>query len=324
MIRALLGNTRRYLQNVMESPAVILLYHRVTRLKSDPQLLSVSPEHFHDQVAVLKKKYSLLEIAEFGELIRRRKKMPKKAVILSFDDGYADNCLEALPILESLGSQAVFYITTSNLDTPYELWWDALERIFLQGAALPPMIEVQNEGSVLPLPTASEDQRRDSYTRCHWFLKYTRPPERNKIIDILLSKAGLSREGRVSHRLMTTAELVRMGNSASAVIGAHTHNHPVLALLGHDEQAEEIMRSKNILETKLNRVIEHFSYPYGMKRDVNSDSLHICEGSGFRFVCSNHYGQVHSWSNPMQLPRVLVRDWDVRLFEQHLAKFFSY
>jgi peptidoglycan/xylan/chitin deacetylase (PgdA/CDA1 family) len=265
-----------------------------------------------------------LEIAEFSDLVQRRKKMPRKAVILSFDDGYADNCLEALPILESLGSQALFYITTSNLDTPYELWWDNLERVFLQGAGLPSMIEVGNGESVLALPTASEEQRRDAYFRCHWFLKYTRPVERNGIIDNLLSKAGLPREGRATHRLMTTTELIRMGNSAAAVIGAHTHNHPVLALLTAGEQAEEIARSKNILESKLNREIGHFSYPYGMKRDVNADSLRICREYGFRFVSSNHYGQVHSWSNPMQLPRVLVRDWDARQFEQHLAKFFHY
>ena len=324
MIRALLGDTRRYLLNLLESPAVILLYHRVTRLESDPQLLAVSPDNFHDQVSILKKKYALLEIAEFGELIRKRKKMPRKAAIISFDDGYADNCLEALPILESLGGQALFYVTTSNLDTPFELWWDALERIFLQDAALPPVVELRNPGSQLQLPTGSEKERRDSYARCHWFLKYTPPAARNEIIDNLLSMAGLPKEGRATHRLMTTPELVRMGRSPSAVIGAHTVNHPVLALLAYQEQGEEITGSKRILETKLNREVVHFSYPYGMKRDVNGDSVRVCRESGFEFVCSNHYGQVHSWSDPMRLPRVLVRDWDSRQFEQELVKFFSY
>lgn len=324
MIRTLLGNTRRYMLNLLDTPAVILLYHRVTDLKNDPQLLSVSPENFYQQVELLKKKYALLEIAEFTDLVCRRKKIPKYAVVISFDDGYADNCQEALPILESLNGQALFYITTSNIDTPFELWWDTLERIFLQGAGLPPMLELGHPGRQIRLRTVSENDRRESYTRCHLFLKYTRPAERNEIIDTLLLQAGLGREGRPTHRLMTTAELVKMGNSPSAVIGAHTHNHPVLSLLSYAEQAEEITRSRLILETMLNRKIEHFSYPYGMKKDVNGDSIRVCRESGFKIVCSNYYGQVHTWSDPMQLPRVLVRNWEAPLFELQLSKFFSY
>src|SRR5882724_181949 len=102
MLRRSAGASRRYLLNLLDNPAVILLYHRVTYLQTDPQLLSVTPENFYDQVTLLKNKYALLQIEEFFDMLVHRKKIPKNAVILTFDDGYADNCLEALPILESL------------------------------------------------------------------------------------------------------------------------------------------------------------------------------------------------------------------------------
>lgn len=324
MIKSLLGDTRRYLLNLLDSPAVILLYHRVTRLKTDPQQLSVSPGNFHEQVDLLKRKYALLEIEEFSDLIYRRKKLPKNSVIITFDDGYADNCQEALPILENLGGQALFYITTSNIDTSFELWWDSLERIFLDGAALPDLLEIGCGDKQLQLTTISREDRQRAYMQCHWLLKYTAPAERNAIIDTLLLKTGLTQEGRPSHRLMSSAELLRMGNSAAAVIGAHTHNHPVLSLLSYAGQAEEINRSREFLEKTLNRKIEHFSYPYGMKTDINEDSVRICRESGFKMVCLNYYGQVHTWSRPLQLPRILVRDWDGQMFERQLSKFFNY
>jgi len=324
MFRSLLGNGRRYLFNLVDTPAVILLYHRVTRLKSDPQLLAVDPDNFYEQVRLLKRDYTLLEIDEFAEMASGHRRLPKKAVVITFDDGYVDNCVEALPILESLGAQALFFITTSNVDTPYELWWDQLERVFLLDAALPPVLGIRGHSRELRLPTVSVEDRKVSYARCHWFLKYTRPAERNEIIDNLLANAGLGKEGRPTHRMMAMAELMKMGRSGSAVIGAHTHNHPVLSLLSYAEQAEEIGKSVKILGAALDRKIEYFSYPYGMKRDANEDSMRICRENGFRIACSNHYGQVHSWTDPVRLPRVLVRNWERQAFANQLSKFFRY
>ncbi|HEV9035028.1 MAG TPA: polysaccharide deacetylase family protein [Puia sp.] len=324
MVKSLFGKGRRYFFNLVDTPAVILLYHRVTRLEHDPQQLSVDPDNFYDQVQLLKRDYALLNIGEFTDLVSRRRRLPKRSVILTFDDGYADNLLEAVPILANLDRQALFYITTSNIGTSYELWWDQLERIFLMNAVLPPVLEIRDHDRQLRLQTASAEERLASYYQCHWFLKYTRPDQRNEIIDNLLAKAALGKEGRATHRLMTWDELKDMGHSTAAVVGAHTHHHPVLSLLSYPEQAEEIKTSTDILEKVLHRKIEHFSYPYGMRKDMNADSIRICRESGFRIVCSNFYGQVHSWSNPMRLPRILVRNWEKQEFGRQLSKFFSY
>lgn len=125
--------------NLIDTPAVILLYHRVTDLSQDPQQLAVSPENFAAHLDILRKKYFLISIDEFVEIVTKGKKMPAKTVVITFDDGYADNLHEAIPILESKKAQAIFYITTSQIGTQRELWWDDLERIFLTGDTLPPL-----------------------------------------------------------------------------------------------------------------------------------------------------------------------------------------
>jgi len=324
MIRRILGESKRYLLNLVDEPTVILLYHRVTHLNRDPQLLSVSPENFYDQLKLLREKYNLLRIEEFSEIIDAKKKLPKNAVILTFDDGYADNIHEAVPILESFNSQALFYITTSQIGTDKELWWDELERIFLEDhSAFPKSIQCKTTEKSYHFSTGTREDRTDTYNSLHPIIKWSTVEERNRLISELLSQANLGSSGRTTHRLMTKNELIRMNESNAAIIGAHTHNHPALSTLSYEEQTAEISNSKAYLEELLDKKIEYFSYPFGGRSDYNNDSVKVCRENAFKFVCSNFHNQVHSWTDKYQMPRMLVRNWNKELFANQLAKFFK-
>ena len=133
-LRSFAGKLIRYSSNFVDCPAVVLIYHRVTNLNQDPQLLTVKPENFHQQIEYLKKNYNVLTIEAFREILKAGNGFPQKSLMITFDDGYADNYFEALPILEEFDVQALFYITTSLVGTQKEFWWDDLERIFLTGA----------------------------------------------------------------------------------------------------------------------------------------------------------------------------------------------
>ncbi|MEO8764194.1 MAG: polysaccharide deacetylase family protein [Ginsengibacter sp.] len=323
-VKKILGTAKRYVLNRINHPAIILIYHRVSNLIEDPQLLSVTPEHFYEQADYLKKNFSLLGIEEFSDYLKNGEPMPPRSVVLTFDDGYADNYCEALPILESLGAQALFYITTSNLDTRYELWWDELERILLGDHALPPYLETYNGTQVIRLSTSGTAERLKSYCSMYPLCKYAAPVERNRMIANLRQSAGISAAGRESHRLMTTKELKHLSDSSSSVVGAHTVNHPVLSILDYEQQQEEIIQSKLFLENLLGYPVQHFSYPYGSKKDYNKESARICHETGFKMVCANFHGQVHSWTNCFELPRILVRNWDKEFFSQYMTKIFKY
>lgn len=324
MVKRFLGSARRFMLNRFDSPALVLLYHRVTRLEWDPHLLAVSPGNFYEQVNYLRKNCALLTIEEFYHILSQRKKFPRKAVVLSFDDGYADNYHEALPILESLQSQALFFITTSNLDSDRELYWDDLERIVMGNHALPPNIEIEHKDGHIQLDLRTQESRKKTYIFLCPLLRFAPTDERTRIMDYLRAMTGLSVAGRPSHRMLSNNELQAFSRSSSVVIGAHTHNHPSLAVLPYAEQLKEIQLSKEILEALTGNTIPYFSYPYGSKQDYNNNSVKACRELGFKMVFSNHYGQVHSWTDTMRVPRVLVRDWNKQQFAQHLSKFFSY
>lgn len=298
---------------------MVLLYHRVCSLDSDPQLLSVSPENFYDQVSYLKKEYALLTADEFADFVTRNKSLPPKSILLTFDDGYADNFKTALPILESLGAQALFFITTSNIDTNKELWWDELERIFLTTDKLPEVLVLKTENNTA-FATESEMDRNNIYHKLHPKIKYSHFKEREKMLSDFRTWAGISNTGRETHRLMSWDEVVQMSKSKSAVIGAHTVHHVPLSVINYNEQLKEIKDSKDQLESRLQLPVKYFSYPYGAKKDYNADSINICKSLGFTLSFSNFPGYIGRHTDKFQLPRVLVRNINLSEFKTHLKK----
>lgn len=319
-----------YVANKVQRPAVILLYHRVTTLQQDPQELSVTPANFNAQLTHLASDYHVLDADRFLYHVKNKKAFPERSVFVTFDDGYADNYHEALPILTQRQVPALFYITTSKINTEYELWWDDLERILLTNGNLPPELRININGQSWQYATGTLMAIRETYYALQQVLRFCKPAVIESALEQLYEWSGKNAIGRPSHRLMSWEELKAMGNAAYATIGCHTHRHPAVGMLSYEEQYTEIGMSKEILEGVLGTPQVHFSYPFGgrkflgTKRYYNADSIKACKALGLQLVTANYYGQVHTWSNPYALPRILVRDWPIDLFRRHMQQFFKY
>jgi peptidoglycan/xylan/chitin deacetylase (PgdA/CDA1 family) len=95
--------------------------------------------------------------------------------------------------------------------------------------------------------------------------------------------------------------------------------HPVLSALSFDVQRTEVTRSKQHLEAILGRPVTSFSYPFGGRGDYSADTVKLVKEAGFECACSNFPGYVQWDTDPYQLPRFIVRDWDGDEFTQRLA-----
>jgi peptidoglycan/xylan/chitin deacetylase (PgdA/CDA1 family) len=311
----------RFFQNLIENPAIILIYHRVKELENDRQLLAVWPENFYRQIEHLKKNYNLVDPEEFADMLLNYKRFPPKSVLLTFDDGYADNLLNAVPILESLEAKSIFFITTSMLNSNSEVWWDSLEKVFFN-ANLPPELDINFNGKTHNFRTSNQVEIETTYFALHPLLKYSKNRQKESAMKHLLNWSGLSEEVRESHRFLSAGELKKMSESKNAIIGAHTHTHTPLSILNSEEQLEDIKTSIEKIKEITGIEVKYFSYPFGVKKDYSRDTIIICKKLGFRFVCANYYSQVHSWTDPFQLPRILIRDWAFDTFKLNLKRFF--
>src|SRR5262245_8379646 len=87
----------------------ILLYHRVTEVMNDPWILCVKPKKFSEHLEHLRKYYRPISLRTMLQMLKKNR-LPRHAVVITFDDGYADNYLNARPILEKYDIPATFFV----------------------------------------------------------------------------------------------------------------------------------------------------------------------------------------------------------------------
>jgi peptidoglycan/xylan/chitin deacetylase (PgdA/CDA1 family) len=106
-----------------------LLYHHVGPPAADPRLasLSISAEQFARQMAWLARNgYTAIRPSAWLAWQRGEKSLPRKSVMLTFDDGYADFPDTVLPILLRWGFEAVVFVITGDATTNS---WDGARRM---------------------------------------------------------------------------------------------------------------------------------------------------------------------------------------------------
>lgn len=106
----------------------ILNYHHIDT-KGYHELNVVSPQSFEKQMAYLKDhQYQVIRLSELFEAIRQNKKLPRKTVVLTFDDGSEDN-YTAFKILKKYGFTAIFFLPTDMMNTEGFLSWDQIKEM---------------------------------------------------------------------------------------------------------------------------------------------------------------------------------------------------
>lgn len=91
----------------------ILMYHSLGSGKI--KVSSIAPETFYNQMKFLSlHRYKVLPLEEYCRLLKERKRIPPKAIVITFDDGYRDN-LEAVKILQEFDYPAVIFMVFDNI-----------------------------------------------------------------------------------------------------------------------------------------------------------------------------------------------------------------
>ncbi|MCS7263861.1 MAG: polysaccharide deacetylase family protein [Armatimonadetes bacterium] len=86
----------------------ILTYHRVRPDADDPR--SITPQRFKEQLKVLKEGWRVVSLDDVLKAIEGKKILPQKAVLITFDDGYADLYEHAMPLLLEFGFSALVFM----------------------------------------------------------------------------------------------------------------------------------------------------------------------------------------------------------------------
>ena len=323
---------------------LILLYHRVADLQSDPQLLCVTPEHFKQHLEILRKNAHPMRLQDMVRAWRENK-LPRRTVVVTFDDGYADNLLNGKPSLERYDIPATVYVTSGYLGANREFLPDELERLFLQPGSLPHELCLTIKGNTHKWDLGdgsqySEDEYRHN---CSWHVERTENPtprhhvyrslcqllynlparDQRAALDDLAEWASIEPVCRQTHRALTPDDVRILAKDGLVEVGSHTVTHPVLSALPVAAQRDEIQRSKICLEEILGHSVNSFAYPYGTRSDYSAETIEIVQEAGYAQACSNFEGFVRQGIDPWQLPRFLVRDWEGDEFSRRLGQWWD-
>lgn len=109
----------------------ILAYHQVNSL---PEIYSVDAPDFDKQMQYLAEQgYNAISLAELFAAREGSFKLPPKPVIITFDDGYEDNYVTALPIMEKYKMKATVFVIAGQVGQNEYMTWQQLKAAQVRG-----------------------------------------------------------------------------------------------------------------------------------------------------------------------------------------------
>ncbi len=293
---------KRTAKRIIGQPIVgksILLYHRVANTDFDPFNVAISPDKFERQLARLRRK-AVLPLREFIAL-HVQNKLPRDAIAITFDDGYACNALVAAPMLETFGLPATFFVVSDAIGRSEEFWWDELEFIVrAREFDFETARRLLANYSIAVGGAAHEGGVGSAYLTLWRALRGLPAEPRRQYFRHLRDGMGLESKVRPTHRPMTAAELRALAAKPLFEIGGHTVTHPSLPTLDAREQEQQIVLGARFLEELLGKPIRSFSYPFG---DWGPVTREIVMGAGFECALTAAHRRVTSGDNRFEMPR---------------------
>lgn len=118
----------------------VLMYHYISAVPADQTKdpfavdLRVPPDLFERHLAYLKSQgYETVTTPLLWEAMNGRAALPARPVVLTFDDGYADAYVNALPLLRKHGYVGTFFITVNLVGRPGYMTWDQVKALAAAG-----------------------------------------------------------------------------------------------------------------------------------------------------------------------------------------------
>jgi peptidoglycan/xylan/chitin deacetylase (PgdA/CDA1 family) len=286
--------------------ATILIYHSV---RDDPQQLSklIAPgithaaSIFRRQMEIIAREFSAVTLDEILAFLRGEANLPRRAVAVTFDDGFADNEEVAVPILSHFGIRAAFYATAGWIGTSKVPWYCRLRYAFL---------------------TTRKTEWKDTSTERIWSLRDL--AGRNAALlaafdlcaptvtdwqEIIVREIETALEVEVPalrESLMMNWDQLRRLRASGHIVGSHTLTHPNVAHIADDEDLQrELAESKERLERELGSEVVHFSYPHpALEPQWSEKTVSMTAAAGYKSAVTTTPGRVLPGTNPLCLRRV--------------------
>lgn len=270
---------------------VVLMLHRVTvdpdSAKGVNRHLAITPDFLDAVLGDMKA--AGFEFVTLDDALGRLGRTPggQRFATVTADDGYRDNLLEALPVLEKHGVPMTIYIAPGLIDGVVDLWWEVVEEIVDAGRIL----SLKTSDGPVPLDCSTPGARIAAIRRLKAFLTTeVREEDQRHVLRELARSCGVDPDAMRQRLLMNWDEIQTIASHPLITIGAHTVHHYSLKRLDEEKARSEIADAGRILETRLGRRPRHMAYPYGYAAAVSERDAALAESAGYASAVTTRHG----------------------------------
>ena len=276
------------------SKLYISKYHYTRDLKHSryPDIKGLDLPLFRQQIEFMKNNFNVVTMEQVIDAVEGKQDLPEKALLLTFDDGYADNYTFALPVLEECRVQGSFFIPGKTFTSHQLLDVNKIHYILASADIYELVEDVKNQMDHYrgtEYDYAPTDELFDEYAVANRFdvketifvkrMLQTVLPEnlRTMISSALFEKYVGITEEQLAYELYMTEEQIRALKRHGMFIGLHGYDHYWLGNLSSEQMRQDISMALDALDEFIDRKHWVMNYPYG---SYNSDVLEYIKGQG--------------------------------------------
>jgi peptidoglycan/xylan/chitin deacetylase (PgdA/CDA1 family) len=300
------------------------MYHYVRDLKNSqyPDLRALDINLFIEQIHYLKKYYQFISMEELIDCIENNSNVPKKSILLTFDDAYSDHYKNVFPILDQLNIQGSFYAPSKAISENLVL---DVNKIHFVLASVDDKSILVNDLKILIQDYKEEYELDDFDSYYRKLAQYDRMDSkevifikrllqveldeivRNKIVDKLFKKyIGMSETAFSRDLYMNEAQLSHMQRNGHH-IGSHGHDHYWWNSLSEEELSLELDLSLKFLK-RIGVDIDNWTacYPYG---SFDDQAINMLEKKGCKLALTTEVNIASiNKNNRFVMPRLDTND----------------
>ena len=278
----------------------ISMYHYTRHIKNSryPAIKGLETEDFKRQLDFFKGNFNVITMEEVIEAVLKGRKLPEKALLLTFDDGYTDNYTVALPLLLERGLQGSFFVPAKPLVSAGLLEVNKIHFTLAKGNEKDIVKDILDYSLKIKekirekLNIADRDVSEELYKRyavsngrdsvdtsfIKKMLQEVLPAEnRTEIIDILFDKYVDVSEEVLANELYVNKTQLKVMKKLGMFIGVHGYEHNHLALLSEEEQKKDLEAALCVMKEFIDEDAWVMNYPYG---SYNETTLRLAKSLG--------------------------------------------
>ena len=224
----------------------------------------------------------LVSMDEVYERLQRGGK--RRFAAFTFDDGYRDNLLEALPLFRENNVPMCIYVVPGLLDGKIIPWWHHLEELVAGTESL----NVRLGGTPFKYPTRTLLEKSRAFDAIAGFIRFGDQAGMPEIVREFFAGRG----ARPEEIFLNWREVESLSRAPGVTIGAHSLTHRTLNRLPPEEIRRELCGAREQIQARINMPVEHFSYPFGGRNSVDAGVFGIARDCGYKTMVTTRNANI--------------------------------